>query len=315
MNAPTEQDARRILRDALGKEIRTIRRFPTGLAHYVYDVVTTDGEALVIRLTRPDMKAHFAGALRWYEPLKSRGVPLPMLYFSSLDEAQFGFPVLIMERLHGRDLDAVYPRLSAAQKHALAERIVAIQQAAASLPLGKGYGFALSPDDPGLRASWLGVLEGSLGRSAGRLNSAQLDESAAFARLRKTIDAHKSYFERVPPTCFLDDTTTKNVLIDRNGALSGIVDVDMVAYGDPLFTLSLTRMALLARGYDLAYTDDWAALLHLTADQERAVHLYTALFALDFMSEMGQRFNQDAAIPVDQAQLARFRSILDAQLA
>ncbi len=313
MNTPTEVDATRILHDALGKEVKTIQRFPTGLAHYVYDVVTTDGEALVIRLTRPENRAHFAGALRWYEPLKSRGVPLPTLYFSSLDDARFGFPVLIMERLHGRDLDAAYPRLSAAQKHALAEQIVAIQKAAASLPMGKGYGFALSPDDR-LPTSWMDVLENSIRRSAGRLESAGLDESAAISRLREALDAHKSYFECVLPTCFLDDTTTKNVLIDRNGNLSGIVDVDMVAYGDPLFTLSLTRMALLSRGYDLTYTDAWAEKLQLKADQERAVRLYTALFALDFMSEMGQRFNKDTAIPVDQAELARLRSIFDAQL-
>ena len=41
--------------------------------------------------------------------------------------------------------------------------------------------------------------------------------------------------EAVPPLPFLDDLTTKNVLVD-GGRLSGVVDVDVVCFGDPLAT-------------------------------------------------------------------------------
>lgn len=45
-----------------------------------------------------------------------------------------------------------------------------------------------------------------------------------------------SYTSEVKPTPFLDDTTTKNVIIN-DGKLSGIVDVDYVNFGDHLLTL------------------------------------------------------------------------------
>jgi aminoglycoside phosphotransferase (APT) family kinase protein len=307
---PTEQDAIRILQDALGKRVQSIRRFPTGLAHYVYDVETDEGEKLVIRLARPDLKYFFEGALSWYEPLKCKNVPLPQLYFSSLDEAQFGFPVMIMERLPGKDLDEVYTQLSTEQKHRIADQIIAIQQAVAILPPGRGYGYARSTDDPSLYPRWINVLEASIERSRRRFENSGVMGQAEIDKVKQAIYAHQDYFDSVRPICFLDDTTTKNVLVGDKGLLSGIVDVDAVAFGDPLLTLSLTRMALLSRGYDTEYTDYWAEQLQLTTQQQQAVNLYTALYCLDFMSELGQSFNKDEPIAIDNTKLEKFMTIL-----
>ena len=310
IKTPTEHDAVRILNDALGKTVKSISRFPTGLAHYVYDVTTDDGESFVIRLTRPDMRYFFEGALSWYEPLISRNVPLPTLYYESVDETQFGFPVMIMERLPGKDLDEVYVHLSTEQKHRLADKIIAIQRSVAMLPRGKGYGFARSSDDPALYPHWIDVLEESIKRSTHRLEKSGLLDNEMISRTRQTIYAHEGYFRSVLPLCFLDDTTTKNVLVDNTGCLAGIVDVDAVAFGDPLLTLSLTRMALLSRGYDTEYTDYWAEKLNLTPQQRHAVNLYTALCCLDFMSEIGQSFNKDVPTSIDQAKAEKFMRIL-----
>lgn len=59
---PTEQDAVQILHDALGKTVRSIQRFPTGLANYIYDVETNDGQKIVVRLGHPDNKPLFEAA-------------------------------------------------------------------------------------------------------------------------------------------------------------------------------------------------------------------------------------------------------------
>jgi aminoglycoside phosphotransferase (APT) family kinase protein len=118
----------------------------------------------------------------------------------------------------------------------------------------------------------------------------------------------------IPPTAFLDDTTTKNVIVHA-GSLSGIVDTDVVCFGDPLFTLALTRLALLTHAMDVSYADDWQALLALTPAQERALALYVAVFAVGFMSEVGQRFNREQPLAADAAYLRRLAGILDAALA
>lgn len=93
--------------------------------------------------------------------------------------------------------------------------------------------------------------------------------------------------------CFLDDTTTKNVLIDQ-GQLSGIVDVDTVCFGDPLLTPALTQMALLKSAFDTDYISFWAEALLLNLGGRRHLALYTAIFCVIFLSELGQQFNKEA---------------------
>ena len=109
---PTERDAERILVESLGKRSAWIRRFPTGLANWVYDVVTDTGEKLVVRLARPDLGTFFEGALQWYAPLTQLGVPLPKLHYYELDHRKHGFPAMIMERLAGTDIGDAYASLS-----------------------------------------------------------------------------------------------------------------------------------------------------------------------------------------------------------
>lgn len=56
---PTEQAAADVVRRHLGTEPVRVARFPTGLANHVYDVVTADGENVVVRLARPGHGARF----------------------------------------------------------------------------------------------------------------------------------------------------------------------------------------------------------------------------------------------------------------
>jgi hypothetical protein len=90
--------------------------------------------------------------------------------------------------------------------------------------------------------------------------------------------------------------------------------VDWVCFGDPLFTVALTRTALLSMGESLDYTDYWCELLELTPEQHEVIQFYTALFCVDFMSELGQRFNKasDPALSADR--LLRLEKILADQL-
>ena len=53
------------------------------------------------------------------------------------------------------------------------------------------------------------------------------------------------YLSKVSPTAFLDDTTTKNVIVSEKGELSGICDLDEMCFGDTLHSLAITKMSLL----------------------------------------------------------------------
>ena len=310
---PTVADAALAVRAGLGVDCRSVERFPTGSGFYVYDVVTTDGQRVVARLATAASRETLAGGVVWRPYLSGVGVPMPALLHADLAPAS-GFPYMLLERLPGHDLGQVYDQLTREQRRTLAARIVDIQRRVAMLPHASGYGFARSYDDPDLRPSWLDVVLDDLERSRQRLSASGVASPAQVERVRERALAMADQLRAIPPTAFLDDTTTKNVIVHA-GQLSGIVDTDVVCFGDPLFTLALTRLALLAHAMDVSYADDWQALLALTPAQERALALYVAVFAVGFMSEVGQRFNREQPLAADAAYLRRLADILDATLA
>ena len=104
-------------------------------------------------------------------------------------------------------------------------------------------------------------------------------------------------------------------MLVHEGRLSGIVDIDAVCFGDPLLTPALTQMALLSRGHDTEYVADWCAELGLGAEHRTILTLYTALFCVNFLGELGHRFNQDRSEPVDADRVSHLLDVLNTLLA
>jgi Ser/Thr protein kinase RdoA (MazF antagonist) len=313
-NTPTAEFAAAVVRRSLGTPVQTISRFPTGLAHYVFDVLTVDGRRVVVRLARSGQEGTFASAMYWHQRLVPRGVPLPALLAVDVKPSRGSFPFMLMDRLPGRDLGEEYLSLSVSHKRRLAEQLAHIQQCVSELPPGPGFGYARSYDDPSLHASWADVLHDSLERSRMSIQAVKVVPARHVDRVAQKVAAYAAYFAAIQPTAFLDDTTTKNVLV-HHGELSGIVDVDVVCFGDPLFTLALTKMALLKRRYTTDYISFWSDALRLTAEQRTILSLYTAIFCVDFLGELGQRFNQDVPTAVDDREIDHLVSVLDRLLA
>jgi aminoglycoside phosphotransferase (APT) family kinase protein len=306
---PTEDDAARIARSFASELTRRVTRFPTGLAHYVFDVVLESGRGMVVRIGLPSARGAFEGAEYWSRTLRPLGVPLPALLQAG-DHA--GMPYVILERLPGTDLALVYRTLTTQQKRTLAERIVGIQRAVGTLREGSGFGYVARQSGPFPHSTWLGVVQSSLDRSRRRIARAGVFDPGVVVRVERALAAHTSYLNAVRPRPFLDDTTTKNVIIDAS--LSGIVDVDVVCFGDPLFTLALTRTALLNAVENPDYVTHWCDCLESTDEQRAALSLYTAVFCLDFMGEVGERFNRTDTITVDAEGALRLLGMLEGAL-
>jgi len=306
---PTEETAAEIARLHSGHPPGRVARFPTGLSRYVYDVVTADGARLVVRIGTVESRPQFAGARYWSRILRPLGVRLPEL----LDEGEHrGFPYLVLERLAGDDLEIVYSKLTREEKRAIASEICRTQRIVHTLPEGKGFGYALSDEGP-FQETWASALDRLLARSRARIEATRQVGTDPVDRVQRQARRFAAYLDCVRPTPFLDDTTTKNVIVYQ-GRLSGIVDVDWVCFGDPLFTVALTRTALLSMGENLDYTDYWCELLELTPEQHEIIRFYTALFCVDFMSELGQPFNQTPVPPLPADHLLRLETILADQL-
>jgi aminoglycoside phosphotransferase (APT) family kinase protein len=304
-----EQIAIQIVENTLNQPVQSIRRFETGLCHFTYDIVTGDNRPLVARLAQPGNEALLEGAVYWSERLRPQGVPLPELLGYDLTCRKFPLAYLLLERLPGQDLGQVYPGLTVSQKRRIAHEVARIQTIANRLPPGPGYGFAVSYQ-ASLKASWTAVLQAELDRSRLRIGQAGVFRVEVVDRVQGWLARFEAYLAGVAPTPFLDDTTTKNVIVHQ-GQLSGIVDVDMVCFGDPLFVIALTRMSLIVRDYSLDYIEFWCEQLNLRELQRRVLHFYTAVFCVNFMSEIGHKFNREDPLEADKSLVARLYYLLD----
>jgi len=129
-------------------------------------------------------------------------------------------------------------------------------------------------------------------------------------RVGKKLDNYASYLAQIEPRCFLDDITTRNVIV-HNGELSGIVDVDFVCFGDNLLTTALTQMSLINSRADLDYIDYWCEAADVTEQQREVLVFYTALFCVDFMGELGQQFNRDRPESINRERVLELNDALD----
>lgn len=307
MKVPTEGDACAVVERALGANAVVARRFPTGLCHFVFEVQLTDGRVVVARLAGENTQGLLAGGVYWQQRLRPLGVPLAAQLQADLSAP---IPYVLLERLPGSDLGAVYTSLDENQKRAVAAAVVDAQIRTARMPEAAGFGHALSYEDPALmrRQSWHQVVTESLARSRQRILSAGVVDVTLVDRLSPWLRKFETYFARIRPTPFLDDTTTKNVIV-HHGRLAGIVDVDEVCFGDPLFTVGLTQMALLQQGAEISYVGHWLSLLAAKAEDRAVVDFYTAVFCLDFLGEIGRPFNREPTA-VDFSKVAALQQIL-----
>lgn len=306
---PTEQDAADILFQALGKRANDVSRFTTGSEHFVFDVKTESDENFVVRMAKGDNENAFLQTVFWHTTFRNLGIPVPEIYYFSTDTSD-RFPSLIMERLAGVDLGDVYPELSKEQRFSIVREIVRIQNLVHTLPMGKGFGYGSSVDDISLKDSWRKVILGHLARSRQRIGEVGVFSENVVDQVEKLLERFDSYIFSVKPVCFLDDTTTKNVIV-YEGKLSGIVDLDAVCFGDPLYTVALTRMSLLSRGWETDYTDFWVELLGISVEQQRVLDFYTLVFCVDFMAEVGHAFNKEQAEEVTAEKFSHFNRLFE----
>lgn len=262
---------------ALGRPVTGVAALEPGASSgRTFAVTLAGGDAVVAKVALPDRPS--APAVRTLGVLRGLGVPGPeVLAVGRLGD---GRDVVVMTRLPGQDLHRALPAMTRDQLTALAVRITAIQDAVGRLPITGRCGY-VAVGEPGTR-TWDDVVRRPNGfRYA---DPPPADAADLLARLTALVDRAAGRLAAIPPGCFLDDLTTRNVLVE-DGRLSGVVDLDVVCQGDRRLHLGLTAAAVLLA--DVPLGDHYVAELLRAAgsdeDDRRHVDLYAAVYLVNFL--------------------------------
>jgi aminoglycoside phosphotransferase (APT) family kinase protein len=259
---------------ALGvRPSRTVQQGLSESGKSVYRVYLEDGRSAALRTSvRPNT---FAFTRRNLDALGSVGLPVQSVQAAGRTDSGGSF--VILNWMPGRDLVHELGCMSRDQMSRLAERVVDCQRRVGRLPQAARFGWAPIGRSGNLQ-KWTEVFGPAA--SAGAMDDGTLlgKLRARLCTLRGRVE---SYFDTVKPTAFLDDLTTKNVLIE-NGELSGIIDIDFVCFGDPLMSVGATMASIAGDLPESAayYGEELIRCWKPDAAQRLALWFYAALWGI-----------------------------------
>lgn len=287
-----EDIVRRLCAEYNLPEPESITRCATGIANYVY-IARCAGTKYVVRLN--ENKNAYRETVHWLEKLNDAGVPVPQIIGQG---RCCGLEYLILTYIEGDDLGKVYSALNPENKREIARQVAAYQKMTAKIRVDV-------PND----WSWRAFIQYMLDRATFRISRNGFFNQERVERLRQQADRLNAYFDSVRPVAYLDDISSKNLLI-HNGRVSGIIDVDWIGTGDVLTFAALTKMALVSLDYDCDYAEYLIEELQPDESQRQALLFYTLMYCVDFMGERGMSFG-DKTIPVDDSVIRKYNAVYD----
>lgn len=280
-----------------------IKFFEIGYGNYVYKICFGE-ETFVLRINND--KHAYKDTIYWLNRLQPLNLPIPAI----IDNGKYNeFSYLVLSYIHGDDLGNIYLNLSDEEKRDIARNIVNIQNKVSTLPKNSGYGDLTSYNDKSYKKTWKEVILEHLNRSRLRIKENNIFDYRKVDSVEVLLENYNDYFNVIEPIPFLDDLSSKNVLI-YCGKLSGIIDIDWMCFGDKLYYVALTNMALISLGYDTKYVEYIMNEMNSLEIERKILKLYTLVFCLDFMGEKGMKF-KDKVIKVSTSQIKMLNEMYD----
>lgn len=283
----------RLCAEVFGDNPDTIRRCTVGHGNFV-SIVELGGEKYVFRLSRE--AGAYSDTIHWLTRLAQAEIPVPGIIAHGQLEA---WEYLILTYIEGDDLGLVYHILTDREKRTIAAQVARIQRQAAEL----------EPEGIDDSWTWTAFIDEMLDRAHERIAANGYFDTERVDLLRGAAQLLAGYFASIRPTVYLDDISTKNLLI-HNGQVSGVIDVDWIGIGDVLTFVALTNMALLNMDCDTDFVSYLLDEFHSDKIEREAFLFYTLMFCVDFMGERGTQF-LDRRIEVSDEIIERLNRIYD----
>lgn len=270
-----------------------IERCAVGIGNQVY-IVTCDNIKYVFRCSTEENA--YADTIYWLNELSALNLSVPKVLLTG----ECGnYHYLILNFIEGKDIGLVYSGLTKSEKRKIARDVIDMQNKVAQLPLKHIDG----------NWSWIQYIDEMLDRARVRIGKNGYFDIEKVERLKSEKDVLKDYFLNIRPIAYLDDISTKNLLI-HNGHVSGFIDIDWMGVGDSLTFIALTFIALLNMKMETDYVDYLLEYKKVSALEKKAFLFYSLLFCVDFMGERGTQF-LDKTIEVNGEIVNRLNQIYD----
>ncbi len=286
------EEAIMIFESSMKKRVVQIERCSVGIANYVF-AVSTGAEKFILRCSKEEDA--YKAAVYWLSKLSVCEIPVPIV----LSKGTYGdYSYLILSYIPGDDIGNVYHKLNDSEKKQIAREVVEIQR--------KVSGIDISVDE---EWTWNSFIDELLNRADERMKRKHYFDIEKIHIIKNMQQEIKGYLDAVRPTPYLDDISTKNLLI-YEGAVSAVIDIDWIGLGDILTFVALTKVALLNMNLDTRYIDHLLDEIYPSKIEYKAFVFYCLLYCVDFMGERGMQF-LDKKIPVNESIIKRLNDIFD----
>lgn len=273
-------------------DVTQIERCSVGIANYVF-IVSTATEKFILRCSKEEDA--YKDTTYWLSKLSECEIPIPAV----LAQGKYkDYSYLILSYMRGDDMGNVYFQLNDSEKKQIAKEVVDIQRKVSKINVATDAEW-----------TWNGVVDETLNRAEQRIKRKHYFDINKINIIRNLKQEIQGYLNKVRPIPYLDDISTKNLLI-YEGKISGIIDIDWIGLGDMLTFAALTKVALLNMDLDTKYIDYLLDEIHPNIIEYKAFVFYCLMYCVDFMGERGMQF-LDKTISVNKCIIQRLNDIFD----
>ena len=272
---------------------QNVQRCAVGIANQVY-IVECGNEKYIFRCS--EEQNAYVDTIHWLTKLAVLDIPIPKVLF----HGTYGtYSYLGLNYIEGEDIGLVYEKLTKAEKQRIAKDVMEIQRKVSSLQIKHDKD----------AWCWNAVVNELLDRAELRITQNGYFDAAKVTRLKESIYLLEKYFSNIKPVPYLDDISTKNLLI-HEGRVSGVIDIDWMGEGDNLTFIAMTYIALRNMDCETDYVDYLLAERGCNDLERKAFLFYSLMYCVDFMGERGMQFG-DKKIEVNEQVIHRLNQIYD----
>ena len=285
-------------------QVAKIERMTTGTCNEVFSVSLPNKQVIVRLNVEP---SEMIGSETYIPLLSSKGIPVPKIIDSNYDKKIVPFAYQILSKIDGQDIGKVIAKLSDKQLKNIAKELVKIIKKLSKLSTNGKFGWVGNERGP-LYNTWLEILKPT--KVIARDKKTGVVGDAYIKQVKNVLKKYKAYFDNVKSTFYYDDMSSKNVIIHK-GKFVGLVDLDTMAYGDPLEAVGRIKASWYGTNYGNTYTKAMENGLKLSMSEKEIVTVYAFLNRVHWLSEKGIKFNKNTSKAIDKKGISKDRRAID----